>query len=150
MGITAGPAQRERRAIAVGHPFGMTGGAHHVHADKQPPHHDKSIGLETMCVGAARHGDDHLSVCAESHLAAPGPGAARMESAAEVRAGVGRVMRRRRRQVADHGVRGSRPVRGARLRCPDSTRSALPWPPGATGDRPLPSTWIQSTRRSRP
>ena len=41
-------------AIAVGHPFGMTGARITVDPAERPAVHDKSFGLETMCVGGGQ------------------------------------------------------------------------------------------------
>ena len=42
-------------AIAVGHPFGMTGARHHRHADQRAAlRTTRRIGLETMCVGGGQ------------------------------------------------------------------------------------------------
>ncbi len=41
-------------AIAVGHPFGMTGARITSTLINSLQHHDKSIGLETMCVGGGQ------------------------------------------------------------------------------------------------
>jgi acetyl-CoA C-acetyltransferase len=41
-------------AIAVGHPFGMTGARITTTLLNSLEHHDKQIGLETMCVGGGQ------------------------------------------------------------------------------------------------
>src|SRR6202007_3084642 len=41
-------------AIAVGHPFGMTGARITSTLVTSLPFHDKTIGLETMCVGGGQ------------------------------------------------------------------------------------------------
>jgi acetyl-CoA C-acetyltransferase len=41
-------------AIAVGHPFGMTGARITSTLMNSLQHHDKQIGLETMCVGGGQ------------------------------------------------------------------------------------------------
>ena len=41
-------------AIAVGHPFGMTGARITSTLLNSLQHHDKQIGLETMCVGGGQ------------------------------------------------------------------------------------------------
>jgi acetyl-CoA C-acetyltransferase len=41
-------------AIAVGHPFGMTGARIATTLINSLQHHDKQFGLETMCVGGGQ------------------------------------------------------------------------------------------------
>ena len=41
-------------AIAVGHPFGMTGARITSTLVNSLQHHDKQLGLETMCVGGGQ------------------------------------------------------------------------------------------------
>jgi acetyl-CoA C-acetyltransferase len=41
-------------AIALGHPFGMTGARIMTTLLNNLEHHDKRIGLETMCVGGGQ------------------------------------------------------------------------------------------------
>ena len=51
-------------AIALGHPFGMTGARITATLLNNLATHDKTFGVETMCVGGGQaHGDDRWSGC---------------------------------------------------------------------------------------
>ncbi|MEV1167200.1 acetyl-CoA C-acetyltransferase [Nonomuraea sp. NPDC049784] len=54
LGIPLGRLNVNGGAIAVGHPFGMTGARITSTLINSLQHHDKSIGLETMCVGGGQ------------------------------------------------------------------------------------------------